>query len=113
MVSFRRIAAVMDVTHFICPSCGAEIRISPKGCPKCNPPKRKRFQPEPDPWEREDTSDGISLPDDDFDYEHFLAEEFGGGPKRNRKQWLWWATAVALLVAVAWLWGFYPIFTKP
>jgi hypothetical protein len=103
----------MSLTHFICPGCGDEIRIGPKGCPKCNRPKKKKFQPEPDPWDIADSSDGIGLPDDEFDYERFVAEEFGGGPKRSRKQWIWWITAVVLLMAIVWLWVLFPYFMTP
>ena len=93
----------MNVTHFICPGCGAEVRAGPQGCPKCNKAARRRGPAEPKPWEQDELYDGLDLDfsdDDEFDYDRFIAEEFGGPPKRSRREWLWWATALVLLVAL-------------
>ena len=97
----------MSVTHFICPSCGAEVRVGTKGCPKCTKPPRRRKPPERKPWEQDDVYDGLDLdlPEDDtFDYEQFIADEFGGAPERAGRQWLWWVTGVILLIALLYLW---------
>ena len=95
----------MNVTHFICPGCGAEIRVGSTGCPKCNrPPKRRKPERRaPKPWEQDDALDGLDLdlPEDDtFDYDKFVAEEFGGPKQRSGREWLWWVTAIILLVAL-------------
>ena len=91
----------MSVTHFICPGCGAEIRVDSQGCPKCTRiPEKKAKQK---PWEQDADYDGLDLDlpeDDDFDYESFIADEFGSPPKRSKLDWLWWGTAVILIAAL-------------
>jgi len=80
--------------YYICPGCGGEVRVGSRGCPKCN---------QLDPWEIEDNEiyDGVDLPDDEFDYKKFVANEFGGQVV-NRKGFslFWWIVAVILLIAM-------------
>ena len=83
----------MSETHFICPNCGKETPISPTGCPTCT------RQPKKQSTVHDDIN--LDLPDDDlFDYDSFVADEFGSTPKRSAKEWLWWLTAVILLIAL-------------
>ena len=75
------------------------------GCPKCTRPSKQKKQrrTKTKPWEQDENYDGVDLdlPEDDtFDYDQFLADEFGAPQKRTPKQWMWWATAVILLIAV-------------
>jgi hypothetical protein len=44
---------------------------------------------------------GVDLPEDDFDYDRFVEEEFGGGPKKSQIQWVWWTAAVLVFIAFA------------
>jgi len=93
----------MSVTHFICPGCGAEIRVGSKGCPKCTRQPKPKKKPTPKPWEQDEAHDGLDLdlPEDDtFDYDNFVAEEFGGAPKKSKIEWVWWVTGVVLLVVI-------------
>lgn len=78
--------------YYICPECGAEVKVGSQGCPKCN---------DPDPWEMEDTEvhDGLDLPDDDFDYDEFVDKEFGDGIPKRGMPMVWWVTGVILLIA--------------
>jgi hypothetical protein len=48
----------------------------------------------------------LDLPDEDFDYEAFVRSEFGCGKVKPRGlRWIWWVTALVLLVAFcSWLW---------
>lgn len=97
----------MSVTHFICPGCGAEIRVGSKGCPKCTRPPRREKPTAAKSWEHDEVYDGLDLDlpeDDSYDYDDFVAREFGGPEKRSRKQWLWWGTAAVLLIVLAFLW---------
>ncbi|WP_193211478.1 hypothetical protein [Luteolibacter marinus] len=49
-------------------------------------------------WEQDSKLDALGLPDEDFDYDEFIAREFGGKPhRRTGVKWYWWATAVILL----------------
>ena len=93
----------MSVTHFICPGCGAEVRVGSKGCPKCTRQPKPKKKPAPKPWEQDEIHDGLDLdlPEDDpFDYDEFIDEEFGGGRKKSGKEILWLVTAIVLLAAL-------------
>lgn len=82
---------------YICPFCDSEVLVG-KACPGCakkqkpSPPKSKR--PEP----HDEIYDGLDLPDDDFDYDEFVAREFGRVPHRKTGvKWYWWLLAVVFL----------------
>lgn len=50
-------------------------------------------------WEQDSGADGLDLPGDDFDYDDFVAREFGKAPHRRVPiAWYWWATALVLLI---------------
>ncbi len=53
---------------------------------------------------KEDPADGLDLPDEDFDYDDFVAREFGEVAKRRRacsRQQLWrWAGLAAFIALV-------------
>ena len=92
---------------WICPGCGAEVRVGGAGCPRCLPPggrpsrhaRQRTDQRERHSWEQDQRLDGLDLPDDDFNYDDFVAREFGKAPhRRMRIRWYWWATAIVLLM---------------
>lgn len=81
-----------------CPSCGAEVSLNARGCRECGMMK------EDGRWLESEIYDGLDLPDDDFDYDEFVAREFGGEKaKLNSKQAFWWLVALLTLIAFAWL----------
>lgn len=84
---------------YICPGCGAEVKVGSRGCPKCN---------NLDPWEIEGNEefDGLDLPDDEFDYDEFVEKELGNGIPKRGLALFWWITAVILLVAFLFAWVF-------
>ena len=92
----------MNEDFYLCPQCGNDVKVGAKYCPTCGPakPQPRRKTQKRKSWEQDETSDGLDLPDDDFDYEDFVANEFGKGPahKQLGLAWYWWATAVLLLV---------------
>ncbi|BCX49684.1 hypothetical protein HAHE_35920 [Haloferula helveola] len=98
----------MSEDLWICPGCGAELRVGRKGCPNCSkPPKRKRrkakVRQERKSWEQDSSYDGLDLPDEDFDYDEFVNREFGNAPHRRVPiQWYWWVVAILLLGGFAW-----------
>ena len=89
-------AIPMKLDTYLCPGCGDEVPIGPRGCPKCTkPPKRRKRRS----WEQDSARDGLDLPDGDFDYEDFVAREFGKKPHRRIGiAWYWWLTALVILV---------------
>jgi len=65
---------------FECPACGEDVPAKAKACPHCGACEKSGWS--------DDATDGIGLPDDDFDYEKFTAEEFGikqkSGDRRSK-----------------------------
>ncbi len=90
-----------EVLTYICPFCDREVRVgaSCEGCAKKTKPvvaKAKRFS------KHDEIYDGLDLPDDDFDYDEFVAKEFGNIPhKKIGVKWYWWVLGVFLLVLMA------------
>ncbi len=94
----------MTVDSYICPTCDSEVRVG-AACPVCAPKREKRTKKvgagpkKRKAWEQDSMYDGIAIPDDEFDYEEFIAREFG--KKAHRPigiKWYWWVTAVVLVV---------------
>jgi len=79
---------------FSCPVCGKNVPAKAKACPHCGACDKTGWNEEA----RE--ADGLDLPDDDFDYEKFTAEEFGSPRKPKRKELLWQIVAGVLLAAM-------------
>ena len=82
----------------ICPVCGALVPPRARACPECG-------SDEETGWSDRATAQRLGLPDEEFDYDEFVREEFGE-PDRSRVRprgigpW-WWAVAVGLLVLFA------------
>ncbi len=82
---------------YICPSCGKEVRVG-ESCSGCPAPRAAKTKKPRRSWEQDETYDGIDLPDDDFDYDEFVAKEFGGAPHRRiGVKWYWWVIGIILL----------------
>jgi len=91
----------MKPDTYLCPGCGDEVPIGPRGCPKCTRHPKPRGKSAPKPWERDKASDGLDLPDEGFNYDDFVAREFGKAPHRRIGiAWYWWVTALVLLVLI-------------
>ncbi len=71
----------------VCPVCGEVVPARALACPECGADHRSGWREEAE---------------DEFDYEEFVAEEFGKPVKPPGIRPLWWATAVLLLLAFAW-----------
>jgi hypothetical protein len=84
----------MSRKPFTCPVCGEEVPPNAKACPECGACDKSGWKSK---WE----ADGLDLPEaeEDFDYDKFLAEEFGSGPRRNGLPRLWWIVALVVLFA--------------
>lgn len=79
----------------ICPVCGEEVPRNASACPECGADHLSGWN------EDADTTGGLGLPDEEFDYDDFVKREFGGGVKPEGIAWVWWAAAVAALLAFA------------
>jgi hypothetical protein len=66
-----------------------------RACPECGADEKTG-------WSEAARTDGLDLPDQDFDYEDFVKREFGGkSPVPRGIHWFWWI--IALLVVIAFL----------
>lgn len=90
------------MTPDLCPNCGALVPAQARACPECGADEQTG-------WSDRAQAQRLGLPDDEFDYDAYVREEFGEGrsaPLRRVKprgvRWLWWLVAVGLLVMFAW-----------
>jgi hypothetical protein len=72
-----------------CPVCGADVPRGARVCPGCG-------SDDSTGWSDHAQTQALDLPDDEFNYEKFVENEFGK-PKRLRIHWLWLVTTVLLL----------------
>jgi len=77
----------------VCPNCGAGVPRDAKACPQCG-------SDEETGWSEQARYDSLDLPDQEFDYDEFVKEEFG--EKRASSvprglHWFWWVVAVGIL----------------
>lgn len=80
----------------VCPVCGADVPRRATACPGCG-------SDETSGWSEQARYDALDLPDRDFDYAEYANREFGGSPRRGRRQWFWWGTAVVVTGLFVWL----------
>lgn len=86
-------------TPAYCPQCGAALPPKARACPECGSDDQTG-------WSDAARTDGLGLPDEEFNYDEFVKEEFGGGaggPKPRGIGWFWWVIALLVLVAFAFL----------
>jgi predicted nucleic acid-binding Zn ribbon protein len=67
----------------VCPVCGAEVPPGARACPECGADDTTGWN------EDRAVYDGLDLPDDEFDYDEYLAREFGNAGKPAKKRLLW------------------------
>lgn len=76
----------------VCPVCGEDVPRNSPACPECGADHNSGWR------EEAQTYDSAGLPDDDFNYDQFVREEFGEGPKRGMIKPVWWIAAIVLIV---------------
>ena len=86
-------------TPEICPNCGAEVPAKARACPECG-------ADEDTGWSERAQSQRLGLPEEEFDYDEFVKEEFGSENKIRPRgiSWFWWAVALVLLAALLGWW---------
>jgi hypothetical protein len=77
---------------FPCPICGKIVPAKARACPNCGACDKTGWN------EQKTATDGLDLPDDDFDYDKFTAEEFGTAQKAKGPALIWKITAVVVLI---------------
>ena len=77
----------------VCPNCGALVPRQAKACPSCGSDEKTG-------WSESAHASHLGLPEEHFDYGEFLKEEFDSGRAKPRGvHWLWWLTALLLILA--------------
>ncbi len=84
---------------FPCPVCGEDVPAKAKACPHCGACDKSGWN------EEGSAADGLDLPDNEFDYEKFTAEEFGTPRKLRGKVLFWKVVGVVILVVMIILFG--------
>ena len=77
----------------VCPVCGEDVPPVALACPECGADHRSGWR------EDTETYDAVGLPDDDFNYEEFVKQEFGSSSRRPAIKRVWWITAILLIAA--------------
>jgi hypothetical protein len=75
----------------ICPVCGEDVPRDARACPECGADHNSGWRDDAGRY------DGVDLPDE-FDYEEFKQREFGSSPKPAAISWVWWVTAIVVIV---------------
>ena len=88
-----------EALKYRCPFCDRDVRVG-KPCPGCA--KKHKPAPRPKkPWEQDASADGLDLPDGEFDYDDFIAREFGKSPHRQLGvKWYWWLLGVVVIAGM-------------
>ena len=82
----------------ICPNCGAEVPPAARACPGCGADEQTG-------WSEDAHVGALDLPDDSFNYDQFVEEEFGKKKiVRRGLHWFWWLVAVAILGWLLYVW---------
>ena len=86
-----------------CPVCGEDVPQGAVACPECGADHNSGWREEAGSY------NGGGLPDDEFDYEEFVRQEFSSSPKPSTMKLGWWVTALFLLVIflAGWLYAVY------
>jgi uncharacterized membrane protein YvbJ len=82
-------------TPHVCPVCGEDVPRGSLACPECGADHNSGW--------REDAVayDALDLPDEEFNYDKFVREEFGSAAKPAGVKIVWWIVAIVLIVVCA------------
>jgi hypothetical protein len=79
----------------VCPVCGEEVPRNAIACPECGADHNSGWRKDADVY------DSVDLPDENFDYDQFIREEFGSALKPAGVKTVWWIAAIVLTVLFA------------
>ena len=74
-----------------CPACGEFVPKGSYACRECGADDKSG-------WKEDDSYDGLDLPDEEFNYDEFVENEFGNSSAGNRLHPVWQITGVILLI---------------
>jgi uncharacterized membrane protein YvbJ len=81
-----------------CPNCGADVPPKARACPECGADEQTG-------WSEAARTDGLDLPDENFDYNDFVKREFGEkSPLPRGIRWFWWVVALGVVILFLSFW---------
>jgi uncharacterized membrane protein YvbJ len=83
---------VKPKTPDVCPACGEDVPRGSLACRECGADHNSGWREDADAY------DALDLPDEDFNYDKFVREEFGSRAKPTGVRTLWWVAAIVLIV---------------
>ena len=82
-------------TPDVCPVCGEDISSGALACPECGADHNSGWRQDAETYE------ALDLPDEDFNCDQFVRDEFGSSFKPAGMKTIWWITAILIIVASA------------
>lgn len=80
------------MTPDACPNCGVLLARTVNACPECGSDEKTG-------WSETAYAENLGLPDENFNYDEFVKTEFAASIAKPRGiHWLWWFTALFLIV---------------
>lgn len=79
----------------MCPVCGDDVPGGALACPECGADHNSGWRQDSEGY------DALGLPDEEFDYDKFVREEFGSSVRPAGMKLIWWITAILIIVASA------------
>ena len=76
----------------VCPVCGEDVPRGALACPECGADHNSGWRADADAY------DAVDLPDQDFNYDEFIREEFQSTPKPAGVKTIWWIAAIVVTV---------------
>ena len=74
------------------PVCGEDVPRTASACPECGADHTSGWR------EDAETYDAVALPDEDFNYDEFVQQEFGSSAKPRAIKTIWWITALLIII---------------
>ena len=81
-------------TPEVCPVCGEDVPRDARACPECGADHNSGWKDDCD------TYDGVDLPEQNFNYDDFVHQEFGSHAKPAGLKTIWWIVGIAVTVAL-------------
>ena len=83
-------------TPEVCPVCGEDVPHDARACPQCGADHESGWKKDADLY------DGVGLPENEFNYDEFLEQEFGSEARPAGLKTIWWLVGIVLIVALVW-----------
>ena len=81
-----------------CPNCGADLPRHARACPECGSDEKTG-------WSDSAYASHLGIPDENFNYDEFVKEEFESPRVKPRGiHWIWWITALGLVALFLFFW---------